>query len=115
MYIIYRDQERLDARTALMIADSIRAQPQRWTSDLIWLRRDDGFEIAIFKPYDKKLMDPRWIDKDSFGVERLVIPPKLAALALRSEVKRWWKKYGPDYDPENHRAAGMPVPLRRAA
>ena len=67
MYIIYRDQERLDARTALMIADSIRTQPQRWTSDLIWLRRDDGFQIAIFKPYDKKLMDPRWIDKDTFG------------------------------------------------
>jgi hypothetical protein len=115
MIVLYRDQERLDARTAAIIAESIRRQPQRWSVDLIWLRRDDGFQIAVFKPFDDKVMDPRWTDKDAFGVERLVVPPKLAAMMLRAEIKRWLRKFGTGYDPRAHRAAGMPLPLQRAA
>ena len=67
----------------------------------IHLVRDDGFKFVALAPYEKRFTLPRWIDKDTFGRQRLVVPPKLAAIALRSEVRRWWKKYGPELELEN--------------
>ena len=109
MLIIYRDQERLDARTAMVIANSLRTQPMRWSVDFIHLVRDDGFKFVALAPYEKRFTLPRWIDKDTYGRQRLVVPPKLAAITLRSEVRRWWKKYGPELGFENPVKPELPL------
>lgn len=88
MIVFYRDQERLAAGTAAMIIDSLQAAPKRWAVIDGQLRRDDGFTIIAFNR-DNTIADPMWIERDCFGADHEVKPPRLAAFMLKVQIKRW--------------------------
>lgn len=95
-HLVYKGQELIDVGTADAIGRSLEREPQRWRNEFIWLTRDDGLKITIFRPYENKLADPRWIERDVFGEERLVTLPTFAAYLLKIKVQTWFKKYGND-------------------
>jgi hypothetical protein len=94
MNIGYTGQERIDAGTAVLYARSLRREPQRWHNEFIWLVRDDGLRLAVLMPYENRFITPRWIEKDAYGEERLVVLPAFSAYLLKREVQRWFKYAG---------------------
>jgi len=102
------ETRKLDDGTAIIIARSLACEPGRWKSNLIWLERDDGFQLAIVKPFDKTIITPRWVSKDAYGEERVAIPSVLAGLRLKRAVKKWWKHHGPALDAATAKHSGLP-------
>lgn len=113
MILMYKDQERNDAQSAILIAESLRKEGSRWSIEGTNLKRDDGFEFTVFMPYENRLMYPRWIDRDAYRKDRLAAPPRLAAYVLKAEVRRWMKEYGGDHQEKLRRLENPYEELQR--
>jgi len=94
MIFIYQGRQRFDAGTAGKIIRSLENEPNRWHNEFIWLVRDDGFKLAVFLPYEKKLISPRWVENDVYGEDNVVIPPVFVGYLLKMAARAWLKKYG---------------------